>query len=102
MDFHRHLFPPLIKASSRHLLPTLAIPKEFVSIRIPGNRRVFVKTGPMFHCCMMRGNCLQNWAVCPTLLAPEAAVLDVLWGENRELTGRNQEVWPHAPYVVQS
>jgi hypothetical protein len=33
---------------------------------------------------------------------PEAAVLDVLWGGNRELTGRNQEVWPHAPYVMQS
>jgi hypothetical protein len=32
----------------------------------------------------------------------EATVLDILWGENRELTGRNQEVWPHAPYVVQS
>jgi hypothetical protein len=31
-----------------------------------------------------------------------AAVLDVLWGGNRELTGRNQEVWPHAPYVMQS
>ncbi len=27
-------------------------------------------------------------------LKPEAAVLDVLWGGNRELTGRNQVVWP--------
>jgi hypothetical protein len=32
----------------------------------------------------------------------EAAVFDVLWGGNRELTGKNQEVWPHAPYVMQS
>ncbi len=24
----------------------------------------------MFHCCMMPGNSLQNWAVCPTLLPP--------------------------------
>ncbi len=31
--------------------------------------------------------------------APEAAKLDVLWGGNREMTGRNQEVWPHAPYI---
>jgi hypothetical protein len=33
---------------------------------------------------------------------PEPAVLDVLWGGNMKLTRRNQEVWPHAPYVVQS
>jgi len=32
----------------------------------------------------------------------EPAVLDVSWGGNRGLTGRNQEVWPHAPYVMQS
>jgi hypothetical protein len=44
--------------------------KEFVIIRIPGNRRVFVKTGPVFNYCMMCGNCLQNRAICPTLLPP--------------------------------
>ncbi len=30
------------------------------------------------------------------------AVLEVLWGGNKELARRNQEVWPHAPDVVQS
>ncbi len=35
-------------------------------------------------------------------MTPEPAVLDVLWGGNMELARRNQEVWPHAPYVVQS
>jgi hypothetical protein len=48
--------------------------KEFVSIRIPGSRRVFVKTGPVFHLCMMRGNCLQNWAVYPPFLPPEGTI----------------------------
>jgi hypothetical protein len=44
--------------------------KEFVIIRIPSNRRVFVKTGPVLNYCMMCGNCLQNQAICPTLLPP--------------------------------
>ncbi len=44
------------------------------------------------------------WAqeMAENVFLPEGAVLDVLWGGNRELTGRNQEVWPHAPYVMQS
>ncbi len=44
--------------------------KEFASIRIPGNRRVFVKTDLVCYICMMRGICLQNWAVYPTFLHP--------------------------------
>jgi hypothetical protein len=33
------------------------------SIRIPGSRRVFVKTGQVHHFCMMRGICLLYRAV---------------------------------------
>ncbi len=48
----------------------LNITKEHEGLRIPGTGRVFVKTGPLFHFCMMRGNCLLNRAVSPTFLPP--------------------------------
>jgi hypothetical protein len=52
------------------------------------------------------GSILRSAKICCRcilgLMCSEPAVLDVLWGGNMELARRNQEVWPYAPYVVQS
>jgi hypothetical protein len=54
------------------------------------------------YCVIPRYSASPPYCVIQDGNRPEAAVLDVLWGGNRELTGRNPEVWPHAPYVMQS